>query len=289
MTLHFVQVDVFADRPYTGNPLAVFPDAGELSSAQMQAIASEMNLSETLFVTGVSRDTYNVRIFTPKSELGFAGHPTIGAAWSLLHLGAAKGDRLVQRSSAGDTTLTVDGDMIWLERTGSAEPDLEDHDPDSLRRVASWVGLKPGDAGLEARELGRHGRLRPAIADAGLPFLMLPVEDLRALGRCVPPPDEATASGIGGVYCFTAVRAGGVRARGLFPASTGAVEDPGTGSAAAALGLYLASRIGDIDFDIEQGVELGRPCHIHVSGREATVRVGGRCELVLEGDLRSLP
>jgi trans-2,3-dihydro-3-hydroxyanthranilate isomerase len=287
--VHFLQVDVFADRPYTGNPLAVFPDAGELSSAQMQAIASEMNLSETVFVTGASRDTYDVRIFTPKTELGFAGHPTIGTAWSLLHVDAVKGDRLVQRSSAGATAVTVGDDKIWFERDGSARPDIEDNNPDSLRRVASWVGLEPSAAGLEARELGRHGRLRPAIADAGLAHLMLPVENLSALGRCVPPPDEATALGIGGIYCFTAVRAGGVRARGLFPPSTGAAEDPGTGSAAASLGLYLADRIGDIDFEIEQGVELGRPCRIDVSGREGSVRVGGRCELVLEGDLRHLP
>jgi trans-2,3-dihydro-3-hydroxyanthranilate isomerase len=287
--VHFLQVDVFADRSYAGNPLAVFPDAGELSSAQMQAIASEMNLSETVFVTGAGRDTYDVRIFTPKSELGFAGHPTIGTAWSLLHANAVKGDQLVQRSSAGETAVTVDGDRIWFERDGSAQPDLEDNNPDSLRRVASWVGLEPSAAGLEARELGRHGRLRPAIADAGLPHLMLPVENLGALGRCVPPPDEATGMGIDGIYCFTAVRAGGVRARGLFPASTGAAEDPGTGSAAAALGLYLADRIDDIDFEIEQGVELGRPCRIDVSGREGSVRVGGRCELVLEGDLRRLP
>jgi trans-2,3-dihydro-3-hydroxyanthranilate isomerase len=287
--VHFLQVDVFADRPYTGNPLAVFPDAGELSSPQMQAIASEMNLSETVFVRGASRDTYDVRIFTPKSELGFAGHPTIGTAWSLLHVEAVKGDRLVQRSSAGETVVTVDGDRIWFEREGSAQPDLEDKKPDSLRRVASWVGLEPSAAGLEARERGRHGRLRPAIADAGVPHLMLPVENLSALGRCVPPPDEATGLGIGGIYCFTAVRAGGVRARGLFPPSTGAAGDPGTGSAAAALGLYLADRIDDIDFEIEQGVELGRPCRIDVSGREGSVRVGGRCELVLEGDLRHLP
>jgi trans-2,3-dihydro-3-hydroxyanthranilate isomerase len=287
--VHFLQVDVFADRPYAGNPLAVFPDAGELSSAQMQAIASEMNLSETVFVAGASRDTYEVRIFTPKTEFGFAGHPTIGTAWSLLHVDAVRGDRLVQRSSAGETNVTVDGDRIWFERSGSAQPDLEETNPDSLRRVASWVGLEPSEAGLEARELGRHGRLRPAIADAGLPHLILPVENLGALGRCVPPPDEATDLEIGGIYCFTAVRAGGVRARALFPASTGAVEDPGTGSAAASLGLYLAERIGDIDFEIEQGVELGRPCRIDVSAREGSVRVGGRCELVLEGDLRRLP
>jgi trans-2,3-dihydro-3-hydroxyanthranilate isomerase len=287
--VHFVQVDVFADRPYAGNPLAVFPDAGELSSPQMQAIASEMNLSETVFVTGASRDIYEVRIFTPKTELGFAGHPTIGTAWSLLHVDAVKGNRLVQRSSAGETAVTVDGDRIWFERKGSAQPDLEENNPDSLRRVASWVGLEPSAAGLEARELGRHGRLRPAIADAGFPHLMLPVENLSALGRCVPPPDEATGLGIEGIYCFTAVRAGGVRARGLFPPSTGAAEDPGTGSAAAALGLYLADRIDDIDFEIEQGIELGRPCRIDVSGREGLVRVGGRCVLVLEGDLRRLP
>jgi trans-2,3-dihydro-3-hydroxyanthranilate isomerase len=286
--VRFIQVDVFADRPYSGNPLAVFPEAADLTSAQMQAIASEMNLSESVFVTEARGDKYEVRIFTPKTELGFAGHPTLGSAWSLLHLGAVKGDTLVQRSPAGETAVTVDGDRMWLERPGSTQPDIEDRSPNELRRVASWVGLEPSETGFEARELGRHGRFRPAIAEGGLPFLILPVRDLSALGRCVPPPDEATELGAG-IYCFTAVRAGGVRARALFPAGSGAREDPGTGSAAAALGIYLAGRVGDIDFEIEQGVEMGRPCRIYVSGREATVRVGGRCELVLEGDLRHLP
>src|SRR5215212_6633987 len=83
----FVQVDVFADRAFEGNPLAVFPQARALTATQMQSIAREMNLSETSFVTASSGDSYDVRIFTPQEELSFAGHPTIGTAWVLSDLG----------------------------------------------------------------------------------------------------------------------------------------------------------------------------------------------------------
>ena len=284
--MQFFQVDVFAEGPYLGNQLAVFPDASELTARQMQAIASEMNLSETSFVTSTSGDGYDVRIFTPANEMPFAGHPTLGTAWLLLNKGIVKGDRVVQRMPSGETLVEVDGDMVWLNRDGWSGADLEKDDPGSLGEIAKALGIGRDGVGMEARELGRSGRLRPALADAGLRQLMVPVKDLNTLQDCrVPFGLEHVAMG---TYCFTAAGAGRVRARGLWP-GVGITEDPATGSAAAGLGVYLAGRIGDIEMEVSQGTEIGRPSRIHVRATKDRVRVGGRCVLVFEGRLEELP
>jgi trans-2,3-dihydro-3-hydroxyanthranilate isomerase len=282
------QLDVFAPGPFRGNPLAVFPDAGDLKSEQMQAIAREMNLSETSFVTNVDADGYDARIFTPAEELPFAGHPTLGTAWLLRHLGKAPGDRAVQRTAAGDTEVRFEGDLVWFERPGHASPDLESTDTTSTANLAGALGLREDDVGMEARELGRSGRLMPSLSNAAYDQMMVPVKDVDALQRIVVRPDLLGRAAIMGVYCFSAFRAGAVRARGFFP-NVGVDEDPATGSAAAALGIYLADRLGDIDLEVIQGVEINRPSSILVRGRSGTVQVGGRCEMVLEGRLVSLP
>jgi trans-2,3-dihydro-3-hydroxyanthranilate isomerase len=284
--MEFFQVDVFAEAPYRGNPLAVFPHAAGLSVVQMQAIAREMNLSETTFVTSVTDDSYNVRIFTPTDEMPFAGHPTIGTAWVLRHHGVAKGDRLTQRSPIGETAITFEEDLVWLERQGTVEDDLEATDPLAVSLIAKSLGIRPNEIGMEARELGRSGRLRPAFSDGGLYQLMVPVKDLDVLGRCTMPADLSMAAM--GVYCFTATEAGRVRARGLWP-GVGVPEDPATGSAGAALGLYLADRVGDIEVEIVQGVEIGRPSRMLVRAGKEGVRVGGRCLPIFTGRLEVLP
>lgn len=286
--MEFVQVDVFTDTPYAGNALAVFPDAGSLSARAMQAIAAEMNLSETSFVTRASGDSYDVRIFTRTEELPFAGHPTLGTAWALRRRGAIAGDEVVQVSKAGETTVRLEGGQPWLERTGTAHPDLEDADPAAVRRIAAALGLETRDVGLEARELGRPGRLRPAPSDAGVEQLMVPVRDVATLGRCRPRADLLAPLASAGAYCFAAEAAGRVRSRGFFP-NLGIEEDPGTGSAAAGLGLYLARRLGDIELEVRQGVEMGRPCRIDVRARPGRVTIGGRVVEVLTGRLERLP
>ena len=285
--MDFYQVDVFTDSAYAGNPLAVLTDAASLSSKQMQAVAREMNLSETSFVTAAESDTYSVRIFTPEQELPFAGHPTIGTAWLLTHLGVVTDDEIVQRSGAGDTPVRRRGDEMWFERRGTSETDLYDRDPEVVRRLAKGLGIEERDVGLEARELGRSGHLRAAISNAGLDQLMVPVRDASVLGRC-RPDHSLDALGSEGVYCFTAVQAGRVQARGFFP-GVGVAEDPATGSAAAALGIYLADRIGDIEFEIRQGIEIGRPSLMRVRARKGVVEIGGRSVLVAKGTLESLP
>jgi len=286
--MRFVQVDVFADTVYRGNPLAVFPDAGELTGAQMQTIASEMNLSETSFVTAHTDDSYDVRIFTPDEELGFAGHPTLGTAWVVRRLGLTDVDELTQRSRAGQTPVRVAGDEVWFVRSGSSEPDEEDRNPDFARRLGEALGLDASSVGLEARELGRSGYLRPAFADAGLRHLMIPLRDLDALGRARPNLAALPDVSPGGFYCFTAVQAGRVRARGFFP-GLGVPEDPATGSAAADLGLYLADRIGSVEFEVAQGVEMGRPSRLFVRAQQSEVHVGGACHHVFDGTLAELP
>jgi trans-2,3-dihydro-3-hydroxyanthranilate isomerase len=287
--VEFFQVDVFADAPFEGNPLAVFPDAQGLSKAQMQAIAREMNLSETAFVGAVQDDSYDVRIFTPEEELSFAGHPTIGTAWVLHDLGRVKGDDVVQRSRAGDTRVfSGAGDGLWFERMGESEVDLEARETDAPERAARALGLDVGRIGLEARELGRPGRLGPAFSDAGVRQLIVPLRDVASLEACRPRADILAELTPVGAYCFTALGAGRIRARGFFP-SLGITEDPATGSGAAALGLYLVARLGPVDVELRQGVEMGRPSRILLRAEGATVQVGGRCHLVLSGRLERLP
>lgn len=285
--MDFIQVDVFADDAYAGNPLAVFPDASGLSAAQMQAIAREMNLSETAFVTECEPDSYKVRIFTPAQEVAFAGHPTIGTAWVLRDAGRLTDDEVVQRSGAGATTVRFEPGRAWFRRAGTAEPDLKQRDPDVASKLARALGIHHEEIGLEARELGRAGRLRPAFSSAGLRQLMIPLRDAGAVAKCRVPYDLADLAPEG-VYCFTATQAGRMRARGLFP-GLGVHEDPATGSAAAALGLYVADRTGPMEFEIVQGVELHRPSRIFVRAEPGAVQVGGSCFPVLTGTLRKLP
>ncbi|MDQ4095574.1 MAG: PhzF family phenazine biosynthesis protein [Actinomycetota bacterium] len=284
--MEYTQVDVFAEAPYSGNPLAVFPDAGDLDPRQMQAIASELNLSETSFVISAQRERYEMRIFTPTNELPFAGHPTLGTAWTLRDKGIVTGDVLVQRTAAGETTISTDGDVLWLERSGTSEGDLEDVDRTATSDIAKGLGIDERGIGLEARELGRAGRLRPAFADGGLRQLIVPVADVDTLRRCVPPVTMRTDDL--GAYCFTAAGAGQIKARGLWP-KIGIPEDPATGSGAVNLGLYLADRIGDIDAEITQGEQIGRPSRMLLRARKGNVRLGGRCVRVAESRLVSLP
>lgn len=287
--MEFLQVDVFAEAAYRGNALSVFPQAGELTRAQMQAIAGEMNLSETVFVARADGDGYSVRIFTPRAELPFAGHPTIGTAWVLHRLGKVRGREIHQHSPAGTTVVRFDGDVVWFERSGEVLEDLGRTSPKVNDPLAKALGLAPNDIGLEPRELGRStDRLEAAPTDVGIRHLMVPLKDAAALGRCRPVARLLEAFDAVGVYCFTAVGAGRLQARGFFPA-LGIEEDPATGSAAAGLGVYLADRIGPIQAEIAQGVEMGRPSRIHLRAVTGSVQVGGRCEAVAEGKLVSLP
>jgi trans-2,3-dihydro-3-hydroxyanthranilate isomerase len=278
MRARYLLVDVFTDRPFAGNALAVFPDGHAVPPHLMQSIAREMNLSETTFVTRATAESYDVRIFTPGSEMPFAGHPTLGTAWALRHLGLV-GERTVQRSSAGDTPVSIAFDTVWLERAGNVGPDIDD-----VSFVAHALGIAETDIGFSASQLGMERiMLAPAIADSGLPQLMVPIADAQTLAS-IEPRAELTDLATDVVYCFAPVAPTKVKARGFAP-GVGVQEDPATGSAAAGLGLYLSARAGDLAFDISQGDEVGRPSTLIVVTARGRVRVGGSVVLAGEGEL----
>lgn len=284
MEIHLVSVFVESDPFREGNPLAVALPQGDLPKARMQTVARTLGLSETTFVTEVDEDSYSVRIFTPEQELDFAGHPTLGTAWTLRRAGLLSEREVQQRSRAGETRVWFEDDKVWFERPGAAEEDLEQRETDAARRVADALGLTSDRIGLEARELGRSGHLRPAFADTGLRQFMVPVRDAEALREARPHEEKLRELAGTGAYVFTATGAGTVSARGFW-GPVGVPEDPATGSAAAGLGIYLADRIGDIRFEIAQGVDMGRPCRIMVAGSAGRARVGGRCGPILSGEV----
>ncbi|MHB8513272.1 MAG: PhzF family phenazine biosynthesis protein [Actinomycetota bacterium] len=279
MKAAYVLVDVFTDQPLAGNQLAVFPDAHEIPEELLQPIAREMNLSETAFVTSIESDRYRSRIFAPGTELPFAGHPTLGTAWALHHLGRIEGPRCVQETLAGDTPVSLALDTAWLERTGTVGQNIE-----QTSFIAPALGLHEMDLGFSAGILGfDRSYLAPAFANAGVEQLMVPVADAETLSRLKPRPEIVDLSGHG-VYCFTAIAPTRIKAR-FFASGLGIGEDPATGSAAANLGLYLAERLGDLAFDISQGTEIGRPSTLQVDTARGRVRVGGNVVLVGEGQL----
>ena len=279
MKAAYVLVDVFTDRALAGNALAVFPDGADIPEDLYAPIARELNLSETVFVGRIDGDVYECRIFTPGAELPFAGHPTLGTAWTLHDLGRVEGPRLVQRTAAGDTPVSLAFETVWLERTGTVGPDIDD-----VSFIAPALGLSETAVGFNAGVLG-FGRqwLAPAFADAGVEQLMVPVADAATLTKMAPRPEVVDLSGQG-IYCFTAIAPTRLKAR-FFASGLGIAEDPATGSAAANLGLYLAERLGDLAFDISQGVEAGRPSTLMVDTSRGRARVGGQVVKVGEGAL----
>ena len=286
--MEFTTISVFVqDDPLTGgNPLAVFVEPGPLSAARMQEVARTMNLSETSFVTKVAADAYDVRIFTPAEELSFAGHPTIGTSWVLHQAGRLQGKEFTQHSPAGPTPLRRDGDIIWFTRTGSSQDDLETTSPDTTRKIAETLRLDERDIGMEAREIGRSGFFRPAIANAAYDLLIVPVRDLDALQRCLPDAAGLASLIDSGMYVITGVGAGKIRARGFF-GPVGVHEDAATGVAAASLGMYLGARVEAIEVEIVQGVEIGRPSTIYLKASKGEAQVGGRCAPIYTGNFEA--
>lgn len=273
----YLVVDVFAREPLAGNALAVFPEPGSVPPERMQRIAREMNLSETTFVTAVRPDRYDVRIFTPANELPFAGHPTIGTCWVLRHLGAVSGDRVVQVSPAGETPVSSVGNALWFERAGTVGGDVD------AAATLEDLGVPQSDVGFDASSIGgSRSPLRPAVADPAVPLLMLPLADADVVAALRAP---ASLGSVDGVYCFAPLGPGRIKAR-FFASGFGIGEDPATGMAAAALGLYLGSRAGELSAEIEQGAEIARPSFISIEAAPGRARVGGEVHLVAEAALR---
>jgi trans-2,3-dihydro-3-hydroxyanthranilate isomerase len=268
--MNYSIVDVFAEAPFTGNPLAVFRDAARLDTATMQAIAREMNLSETTFVTAASEDRATVRIFTPHEELPFAGHPTLGTAWVLS--GGARPITLAL--GAGDVPVRFAIGCAWMTppaaRLGGSVP---------ARIAAEVVGLAESE-------------LDPSIGacyvTCGPKFLLVRVKTLSALKRVRVERDALNALEPG-AYPFTVCREtyspdADFAARMHFFDGSGMREDPATGSACAAFAASLKSYGVTGSFVVEQGFEIARPARIHLRVN-TTNQIGGKVRLVAEGRL----
>ena len=291
----YYTLDVFADQPLAGNPLAVVIDSAGLDTARMQRIAREFNLSETVFVSD-PRDPVNtaaLRIFTPERELPFAGHPTVGTAALIAHLRApdllaAEDVRVVLEEKVGDVVC------VARHRRGEALaayfhlPRL----PEKLGEAPNAASLA-GDLGIAPDEIGFAAH-RPALYGAGTPNLFVPVKDLATMARLQPNRKHWGADGGPCVYVYSAetVDTGSQFHARMFAAGWGVTEDPATGSAAAAFaGVLMAFEPpadGEAMYVIEQGYEMGRPSRISLglkveAGRLVDATIGGFARIVCQG------
>jgi trans-2,3-dihydro-3-hydroxyanthranilate isomerase len=300
-TVAYEIVDVFTDRPFAGNPLAVVFGAESLAGDQMQTLAREFNLSETVFVLPAENAAHaaRVRIFTPGQELPFAGHPTVGTAVCLAR------ERLSGHAGGQDAVIVLEelvGPVrcaVRLDEAGGfAEfdcPKLPERQAEGGGRefIAAALGLSPAEIGFE-----NHA---PSVWSAGVPYHFVPVRNMHVLAKALAAPSAwPPAFGVGAAFLYTRETEGhdhAFRAR-MFAPEIGISEDPATGSAAAALAGVVhefdALPDGDHAAIIEQGFEMGRPSLIRLEtsvagGRIVAVRVGGAVVQVASGILSSSP
>ncbi len=288
----FVQVDVFADAPFAGNPLAVFPQAQGLSADEMQAVAREMNLSETTFVTPPEGEgQLRVRIFTPELELPFAGHPSVGTACVAvqLRLVEAASDMVPVVLELGVGPTVVDVQL----RGGAPVAGVVHQGPAKLGAVAPRAEAA-AVLGLSEEDL--HPELSPRVVSTGLAYTIVPLRDAEALAGAAIVTARARdfETRFAELYPFAFVGDDPwVEARGLFPFS-GIPEDPATGSAAGPLAAYLHD-VGLLPTGKTRVVLQGR--HIRRPRRLADTRAteshggegvlgGGGVVPVVEGELR---
>ncbi len=284
MTQYLVY-DVFTDRHFGGNALAVIPDATTLSEDTLQRIAREFNFSETTFVYPPEdpAHTARVRIFTPTRELPFAGHPTIGTAIALADLGRG-GEDMVLELGVGPIPCQVKSGRAQFE----TRVPLQTWDLITPEIVAASIG--------QSVDVVRTDRHAPIIASLGLPFAIAELHDKEALAAAESNIAEIKSfdlvwptNGHYNVYIY--VRSGTrIQAR-MFAPLGGVPEDPATGSAAAALVAWLGRLEGNSrEFDIAQGVEMGRPSSIRAAvevkdGEPVAVTIAGCAVKVMEGRL----
>ena len=298
MARRFQTLDVFTETALAGNPLAVVLDAEGLDDARMQAIAAEFNLSETAFVFEPRNpvNSARIRIFTPKRELPFAGHPTVGAAALIAHQRAS--DLLATQ----DLRVALEepiGDVVCVARRRKGQalasyfelpklPERLQGKPPSTAEIAAGLSLEQADIGFDGHE--------PSLYSAGVPFLFVPIRSLDAIGRASPVAASwATKDGPATfLYTREAERVGSAYHARMFAGAWGVSEDPATGSAVAAFAGVVQAfdrpRDGEHVLTVEQGFEMGRPSLIALglvieNGALASATIGGSVVIVSSGSL----
>jgi len=267
MRHRFVIADVFTDRPFAGNQLAVFPRAEGIPEAAMQPIAREFNFAETTFVLPPrdARHAARVRIFTPRAELPFAGHPTIGTAAVLIHQGLRQKSFVLEEGIGPVPVEATPDGLVYL----------------TSEKPVEVPEVKPVLRGIEFDEAW--------FASAGVPFCFVRLKDKAAVDRAAWLPELANAWS-SNLYVFCGGKDLYVR---MFAPAFGIEEDPATGSGAVALAGVLAAREprdGSFSWTIDQGVAMGRPSRIEATaekhdGRVVRIRVGGATRIVAEGEM----
>ncbi|GHD63432.1 hypothetical protein GCM10017083_53680 [Thalassobaculum fulvum] len=301
MALTYETVDVFTDTAFGGNPLAVVFGAERLSTARMQAIATEFNYSETTFVLPPQNPahTAQVRIFTPRIEVPFAGHPNVGTATVLARrgaiFGAPVGDRVVFEEAAGLVPIAIlrDGGRAVGATLTAPQPFRRLGGAD-VTEVAACLGLRPSQI--------REDRHVPVVGTVGLPFLLVELADRAALEAARPVTaairSSTTVAPVKDIHCYVRTGPGhgddfDLRTR-MFAPLDGVPEDPATGSANGALAGLLAELDGPADgtlkLRIAQGVEMGRPSELlaevdRTAGATTAIRIGGRCVAIRRGEV----
>src|ERR1700753_1266085 len=299
MKLHFVTVDVFTGTQFAGNPLGVVLNAEGLSGGQMQTIAAEFNLAETAFVLppkGLA-NTAEVRIFTPRYEMPFAGHPNVGTAFALARAGksygrAIEGERVVFEEKAGLVPISIlrDGDTVIGARVASPQR-LTVGAEISPELIASACSLSVDDI-----EVKNHV---PCIASCGAPFIIAELKGREKLAASTPRADvylnEVARHPVTSIFIYTHVTEDNlaIRAR-MFAPHHGIPEAPATGSANVALIGLLAKLRPDralyMSKTITQGVEMGRPSILKAEAEKTggvvtATYIGGRCVPVMSGTI----
>jgi trans-2,3-dihydro-3-hydroxyanthranilate isomerase len=287
----FLTCDVFTRHRFGGNPLAVFPHAEGLDARQMQAIARELNLSETTFVLppADAAHTAHVRIFTPGGELPFAGHPTVGTAYALALSGRVPVTQatLVFEQGVGPVTVSVERDATGAPlRCTLATPRGPARDPAPEPTAAECAAL----LGLAAADVQGGAE----CWSCGVPFLVVPLTSVDALSRARLDSTRwhASLAGTPSALVFVVARAADHWRARMFAPGLGVPEDPATGGAAAAFAGWLAARRVEptATTRIVQGVEMGRASEMELAwtieaGAVSRVRVGGAAVLMSEGRL----
>ena len=307
MQRDYMLLDVFTDQLFGGNQLAVFLEGEGLTTVQMQAVAAELNLSETSFLGARddSDESRPLRIFTPKVELPFAGHPTIGSALAMAQAGMIQPENDAASLTFSELAGPVDVRVDWqdgnpVRATLSIEAVPAKGPTPKSAEIARVLGLEDediGDGGLAAEAAARS---------MGVPFTLVPVRNETALARATLDLAQWRAVFADGwaphLYVFTTDTTDpaptdsrlDIRAR-MFAPSMGISEDPATGAAAAALAALLSETDATLGsprpWVIGQGIEMGRPSRLHIAARRhsdgmVSVDVGGSAVLVGEGRLR---
>ena len=289
MNTPFYQVDVFSNKLFGGNPLAVFLKCENFKEDQLQKVAREMNLSETTFVFPPSHPdaNFDVRIFTPEKEIPFAGHPTLGTAFVLKNAGliSINENKLILKFKSGLISVQLQENGIILMKT---PPGKILRTFSNTKEVANSLGIKESNV---------DSNLPIQTVTTGFPALLVPINNLGSMKEILldlallkPILKQGKADMIYPFTRQTFEEENSIHARGFAP-FIGIPEDPGTGSVASALGYYLnVKNSKENRIIIEQGYEMKRPSNIFVEiedmeGRTNEIRVGGRVRLALKGTL----